>query len=112
MFRGKYRHSVSYRKMGRLYHQPSFRAIWTNLRRLTGTSNSSQIGLLLTLTDEGLESGVQFEELDASIAKFNELLCRYIRFLTGDGYISLEATILSSWQRIFEVPLRRPAEPL
>jgi hypothetical protein len=81
-----------------------FKALNRNIEQFTDRT-------LAHLDKRGSQTGVQLEELGISIAKFNELLCRYICFLTGDGYISLEATILSSWRRIFEVPLRRPAYP-
>ena len=61
------------------------------------------------LDKRGFAGAISFDDIESSIDHFNKLACRYICFLTGAGYASLEATVQFPWERVFGVPLVRPA---
>ncbi|MFH1006912.1 MAG: hypothetical protein V1800_05325 [Candidatus Latescibacterota bacterium] len=44
-------------------------------------------------------------DIEKSIDLFNQLACKYVCLLTGDGYDTLEPEILFDWTQVFRVPL-------
>jgi hypothetical protein len=61
--------------------------------------------VLAHLDSRGFEGTVTYGDLDAAIEGLDRIACKYIAFLTGDSYPTLEATIQFDWKEIFEVPL-------
>jgi hypothetical protein len=57
------------------------------------------------LDKRGFEDVVTFSDLDGCVDAFDQLVCKYLKLLTGGGYATLEPTILADWMKVFKVPL-------
>jgi len=57
------------------------------------------------LDKRGFDGVVTFGDLDACVDKFDRLVCKYHKLISGGGYATLEPTILADWTTIFTVPL-------
>jgi hypothetical protein len=62
---------------------------------------------LAHLDRNGFDGHIAWEEIEAAVSQFDRTACRYITLLTGDGYQTLEPTILINWQRVFDNPMRK-----
>jgi len=60
------------------------------------------------LDKRGFDGKVSFKDIEQSLDRFDKLACRYICFMTGQGYGSLRAVIQFDWQAIFKKPLIEP----
>jgi hypothetical protein len=56
---------------------------------------------LAHLDTRGFDGLVRFDDLNASIDAFDELVCKYLKLLRGCGYATLEPVVLYDWDRIF-----------
>ena len=59
------------------------------------------------LDKRGYDGLVTFREMTQLVDHYNALTCKYLRFLTGKGHSSLEASIQDPWQSIFRVRMDR-----
>lgn len=78
------------------------------LKQLSTTIETYADRVLAHLDPKGFTDTFTFDELDKAIRNFDELVCRYEGFLTGSSSNTLEAVVQFPWERIFDVPLRKP----
>lgn len=57
------------------------------------------------LDKRGYEGTFTGKEIDECISSFDELTCRYLTIITGDGFSTLEASVIFDWKDIFTVPI-------
>ncbi len=60
---------------------------------------------LAHLDKKGFDEKIYYGMVTASIELFNKLACKYICLILGEGYVTLSASILGDWKKIFTVPL-------
>jgi hypothetical protein len=78
------------------------------LQELTATIEAFADRALAHIDKRGFEGTLTFAELDRAIDAFDQVVARYIAFITGDGYDSLEAVVQYDWVEVFRHPLIRP----
>lgn len=54
------------------------------------------------------KSNVTFDDLRSSIDHFDELACRYLALITGEGWSSCGANIIFNWREVFRHPFVKP----
>ena len=80
------------------------------IKRLTAEIEAYADRALAHLDKRGYDGKVTFDDLDNAIEALDRIACKYIAVLTGQGYPSLEATVVFDWKRIFSVPWREHVE--
>jgi hypothetical protein len=63
---------------------------------------------LAHLDRKGFDGRVTFDDFDGAVDTLDEVACKYICLLTGEGYSTLKATVSSTGKRVFRVPLQKP----
>jgi hypothetical protein len=76
-----------------------------NLRKISSQIEDFGDQAIAHLDKRGFSGQVTFGDLDACIDAFDQLLCKYLKLISGDGYLTLEPAILESFTEIFTVPL-------
>ena len=76
------------------------------LDRLTDRVEAFADRRVAHLDRKGGATRITFDELDSAIDAVNAIACKYILFLTGHAYDSLEFVVQFPWQMIFDVPLK------
>ena len=80
----------------------------TNLEELGKTIEGYADRVLAHLDPKGFADTFTFDDLEKAIRNFDELVCRYQGFLTGSSSNTLEAVVQYPWERIFEIPFKKP----
>jgi hypothetical protein len=61
---------------------------------------------LAHLDKRGFEGKITGQELDDAIKKIDEVTCKYLSLITGEGYPTLKPEITLEWTNIFQVPFQ------
>src|SRR5689334_21534678 len=97
--------------LGRLSHDAQVVSAYIIREDIEETDHLSDNVLILVnaayahVDPRGVRASVKHGDLDASLDNYNRLACKYVAFLTGDGYTSLEAVVQYVWKAVFRHPL-------
>jgi hypothetical protein len=78
------------------------------LRQSADASEKFADKVIAHLDSNGFKDKLTFGSMHGAVDRLDKLTCRYLRFLGGSGYDTLEAHPQYPWDRIFTVPLKRP----
>jgi len=76
-----------------------------SIKTIAGRLSDFTDRVIAHLDQRGIQESVTYDDLAESINLFNRTACKYLTLIIGDGYTTLEPSILYDWAKIFKVPL-------